>query len=219
MVVARWRGIYVLGMGLLALACGDGTSPPGPPTQLVKSGGDAQSWFFNNPLPAPYSVTVRDANNRGVPGVSVDWAMTTGGGSFSSDPSTTNASGVATTLHTLGTATTYVVMGNVSGLATVTFTASASAPPTAVGVSVNNNFFTPRDTAVQTGGTVTWTQTGTGHNVTFTGGPTPLPANIPDATLVTGTAGDRTRTLTAVGTYTYTCTNHLNMNGSVTVVN
>jgi plastocyanin len=218
MVFARGSGVYVLGMGLLALACGEGTSPPGPPTQLAKGGGDAQSWFFNNPLPTPYSVTVRDANGRGVPSVSVDWAMTTGGGTFSSDPSTTNANGVATTIHTLGTATTYVVMANVSGLTSVTFTASASVPATAVDVSVNNNFFTPRDTAVQTGGTVTWTQSGVGHNVTFSGGPATT-ANIPDATLATGTADNRTRTFTTVGTYNYTCTNHSGMNGTVRVVN
>jgi plastocyanin len=204
------------------LACGGdggGTAPPGPPTQLVISGGNQQDGFFNNPLPTPYSVTVRDANNRGVPGVSVDWAMTTGGGTFSSDPSTTNSNGVATTVHTLGTATTYVVTANVTGLTSAMFTANASAPPTSAAVDVRDNNFNPQNAVVQTGGTVTWTRTGLdAHNVTFGSGPaTPTP--ISETDLATGDAPSRTRMLTAVGTYNYTCTNHIGMNGTVRVVN
>src|SRR3972149_3161046 len=96
---ARGNRLPALGVGLLVLGCGGGggggggTGPPGPPTQLVKSGGDGQSWYFNNPLPMPYSVTARDANNRTVPSVSVDWAITTGlPSSLSPDPSTTHSS-------------------------------------------------------------------------------------------------------------------------------
>src|SRR5439155_290047 len=91
--------------------------------------GGAQAGFFNRPLPMPYSVTVYDANNRPVPGVSVAWQIITGGGTLSTNPSITNSSGVATTIHTLGTATTYVVSATVTGLPSVTFTATASAPP------------------------------------------------------------------------------------------
>ena len=128
MIVAGWSRLCVLGVALVALAC-NGTEPPGPPAQFVKSGGDAQAGYFNTPLAMPYSVTVSDANNRPVPGVSVDWAIVTGGGSLSSNPSITNASGVATTTHTLGSATLYVVTATVEGLPSVTFTATASAPP------------------------------------------------------------------------------------------
>ena len=128
MSVSGWRRWCLLGVGLVALAC-NGTEPPGPPAQVVKSGGDAQAGYFNTPLAMPYSVTVSDADNRPVPGVSVDWAIVTGGGSLSSNPSVTNASGVATTTHTLGSATLYVVTATVEGLPSVTFTATASAPP------------------------------------------------------------------------------------------
>src|SRR6266702_4786398 len=66
----------------------------------------------------------------------------------------------------------------------------------------------------QSGGTVTWTWAGQNtHNLTFSGGPTPQPAN--QANQVTGTAQ---RTLTTVGSYSYACTNHFNMNGTVRVV-
>src|SRR5207247_6887701 len=128
MIVVGWNRSWVLGVALVALECNT-TEPPGPPAQVVKSGGDAQAGFFNTPLPMPYSVTVYDANNRPVPGVSVAWQIITGGGTLSTNPSITNSSGVATTIHTLGTATTYVVSATVTGLPSVTFTATASAPP------------------------------------------------------------------------------------------
>ena len=206
-------------VGVATLACNsDGTTPPGPPDHLVRSGGDQQNWYFNNPLPAPYSVTVLDASNRPVPGVSVAWSPLLGtDGSFSSNPSTSDANGVATTVHTLGTATIYVVNVVVSGVSTTQFVANAYAPGTAVGVAVTNNAFTPRDTAVQTGGMVTWTWNSgtTQHNVTYTGGPTPLPTSSPNQS---GTTTFST-TFTAVGTYTYHCTIHpATMNGTVVVV-
>src|SRR2546422_5864960 len=57
MAFARWDRELAWAVGLLLLACnGDGTSPPGPPTDLAKSGGDGQSWYFNNPLPVSLSV-------------------------------------------------------------------------------------------------------------------------------------------------------------------
>ncbi len=119
----------IFGAVLTVLACNNSTQPPGPPASVVKTGGDAQAGYFNTALPIPYSVTVLDANSRGVPGVSVDWAIVTGGGSLSSNPSTTNANGTASTTHTLSSATVYVVTATVSGLPPVTFTASATAHP------------------------------------------------------------------------------------------
>jgi len=213
------KRVLTLVAGVWAWACnGDSTQPPGPPDHLVRTGGDQQKWYFNNPLPLPYGVTVLDASARPVPGVSVAWSPLVGSdGSFSSNPSTTNSSGVATTVHTLGTATTYVVNVIVTGVPTTQFTANASAPGTAVNVAVTNFAFTPQDTAVQTGGTVTWTWNSgtTPHNVTYTGGPTPLPTSSSDQS---GTTTFST-TFTTVGKYTYRCTIHpTQMNGTVVVV-
>jgi plastocyanin len=220
MRLARLKRPATLGAAVAVIACADGgTTPPGPPSQIARSGGHGQSGYFNTPLPIPYSATVRDANNRPVRGVSVDWVRTLGGGTLSADRSTTNADGVATTLHTLGTATTYVVTATVTSVpVSVTFTASASAPPSAA-VDVRDNNFNPSNVVVQTGGTVTWTKTGAdAHNVTFTSGPT-TPATVSETDLATGTVASRTRTLAAAGTYNYRCTNHGGMNGTVTVVN
>ncbi len=224
MKLARWDPRLMLGLGVLALACGGdgggGTGPctPGVATQLVKSG-DAQIWYVNNPLPAPLSVTARDANNCPVPGVVVNWAVGSGGGGVNPAQSTTSAAGVATTTDSVGATSPQTVTATFTGLpAPVTFTATASAPPTAGAVDVQDNKFNPTNVVVQTGGAVTWTRTGSNsHNVTFGSGPA-TPAKIADADLATGTADARTRTLTAVGTYNYTCTNHIGMNGTVKVV-
>jgi plastocyanin len=218
MAFARWGRVQVVAVGWLALACNGGEAPPGPPDHFVKSGGDQQNWYFNNPLPVPYSVTVLDPSNRPVPGVTVNWSPLLGSdGSFSSNPSTTNSSGVATTVQTLGAATLYVVNVVVAGVSTTQFVANAFAPDTVVGVAVTNNAFTPRDTAVQIGGRVIWTWNSgtTPHNITYTGGPTPLPTSSSDQA---GTTTFSTPFPT-VGKYTYHCTIHpTQMTGSVTVV-
>src|SRR5947208_17000365 len=133
MTFLRRGGLPMLGAGLLVLACGGdgggGTGPctPGAATQLVKTGGDAQSWYFNNPLPAALSVTARDANNCAVPGVVVNWAVASGGGAVSPTQSTTGTSGVAATADSIGATSPQTVTATFSGLATpVTFTATAS---------------------------------------------------------------------------------------------
>src|SRR3989454_7267516 len=99
----RWDRLPALGVVGLLLACGGdgggGTGPctPGPATQLAKNGGDAQSWYVNNPLPTPLSVIVRDANNCPLPRVVVKWAIQAGGGGVRPPPSTTNSSGGTST--------------------------------------------------------------------------------------------------------------------------
>jgi len=109
------------------LACNGGTEPAGPPAQIAKVSGDLQQGSFNTALPLPYSVEVTDAKGRDVPGVEVTWTIVLGGGSLSGTADTTDQSGIASTVHTLGTASTYVVRATVFGLPSVTFSATASA--------------------------------------------------------------------------------------------
>ena len=204
------------GAVLGALSCGGGggggTSPPGPPTDLTKSGGDAQSWYFNNPLPTLLSVTAHDASGRAVPGVVVTWAVTSpsGSGAVSPTQSTTNASGVATTTDSVGTSTIQTVSATFNGLpGPVSFTENAQGPPTSGAVDVGDQFFRPSSLVVQVGGTVTWTWIGTEpHSVTFNGG----------ADSGTKTAGTFPQTFANPGTFTYHCVVHGNMSGTVTVV-
>jgi len=216
MSVLGRKKLCVLGAVLGVLSCGGdgGTTPPGPPVDLLKAG-DNQSWYFNNPLPTALSVTAVDVDGRPVPGVAITWAVATGDGTVTPTQSTTNASGVATTTDSIGGSTIQTVSATFTGLAgPVSFTAHATTPPTSAAVSVEDNHFNPQNSVVQTGGTVTWTWAGANpHTLTFTFGPTPLPAN--QSAQMSGTAS---RTITAVGTYNYTCTIHGGMNGTLTVV-
>ena len=224
MILWRWHRLPALGVGLLALACGGGGGGgggmgpcmPGAATQLVKTGGDAQSWYFNNPLPASLSVTARDANNCPVPGVAVNWTVASGGGGVSPAQSTTSASGIATTTDSIGSSSTQTVTATFTGLATpATFSVTASAPPASAAVTVSNNNFAPDNSVIQSGSTVTWTWAAGAdfHNVTFTSGPTPLPPSS-----ATQNTGSHAATITTVGTYGYHCTIHAGMDGTVRVV-
>jgi plastocyanin len=79
-------------------------------------------------------------------------------------------------------------------------------------VSMKNIAFTPEAIKVASGAVVTWTNNdGFAHNVTFDGGAVPASNNI-DA----GVAKAMTMP-TAAGTYTYKCTIHSGMTGSVQV--
>src|SRR6266568_3789327 len=186
----RWDRLPALGVGLL-LACGGdggggmGPCTPGAATQLVKTSGNPPAWYFNNPLPSALNVTARDANNCAVPGVVVNWAVASGGGAVNPTQSTTGTTGVAATADSIGSTSPQTVTATFAGLAApVTFTATASASPTSVGATVNSNFFSPKDTVVRIGGAVTWTWNSgtTPHNVTYSSGPAPLPANSPTQT-------------------------------------
>src|SRR2546425_1564718 len=165
-----------------ALACGGnggGTTPPGPPVDLLKTpAGDNQNWYFNNPLPTALSVTAVDVDGRAVPGVVITWAVTSGDGAVTPMQSTTQANGVASTTDSVGSATLQRVSATFSGLAgPATFTEAATTPPTAATVSVEDNHFTPQNSVVQTGGSVKGERARrAGHNLTLTLGPPPPPA-------------------------------------------
>ena len=210
---ARWGVLVVI---LWASGCnGDGTQPPGPPSDVMPSGGDGQNWYFNNPLPTPLRVTVVDLSGRPVPGVVVMWAVSSGSGAVSPVQSTTDASGEASTTDSVGSATIQRVSATVTGVpSAANFTEVATTPPTSAAVSLQNLAFNPDSVVVQSGGTVTWTWNdgATQHNVTFTSGP----ARPPDSP--TKASGTFAPTFTTAGTYGYHCTIHGNMTGTVVVV-
>jgi len=162
------------------------------------------------------SVKALDANNCAVPGVVINWAVASGGGGVSPAQSTTNASGVASAIDSIGGSTPQSVTATpaITSLATLTFSETAAAPPTSAAVDVKDNFFSPQSAVIKTGGTVTWTWGGAAaHNVTYSGGPTPRPADGPNQT-----TGMFSSTITVVGTYDYHCTNHAGMSGTITVL-
>jgi len=104
---------------------------------LALNGGDNQSGVINTQLAASPSVLVKTPGAGAVPvsGVTVNWAVTAGGGSVLSNVSTTDNSGVATNFWTVGGtagADNQGLSATVAGLtgSPVTFVASATAPPT-----------------------------------------------------------------------------------------
>ena len=104
--------------------------------------------------------------------------------------------------------------GTGGGAGTATATASVSATQSDDGYGTAVFSFSPASVSITRGGTVTWTNASnsTLHNVTFSG--QGAPANISNFTASSGTV---TRTFTTAGTYSYQCTNHAGMNGTVRV--
>lgn len=86
--------------------------------------------------------------------------------------------------------------------------ASAAPPPTAAAIGISNFSFTPSVLTVAAGSTVTWTNTDAAtHALRFTDQDgTPMP-----------TGGSYSRSFNAPGTYTYQCSVHPYMTGTVVV--
>ncbi|MDT8439995.1 MAG: hypothetical protein RQ729_13410, partial [Wenzhouxiangellaceae bacterium] len=112
------------------------TLSAGPAAQMAINGGDGQSAVAGQAVAVLPSVIVRDANDNPVEGVSVNFAVASGGGSVTGASATTNASGIATVgSWTLGTAvgenTLTATSDGLTG-SPLLFTATAqNAPPTA----------------------------------------------------------------------------------------
>lgn len=131
-----------------------------------------------------------------------------------------NATGVATVNGASGLVTgvsagsanitALATMGSATASSFVTITVNAPAFPSSATVNTPGTSFDPASVDIAVGGTVTWNITGIPHNVTFAGG-AGAPANIP-----TGTGTD-SRTFNTVGTFNYSCTLHIGMNGTVVV--
>jgi plastocyanin len=162
-----------------------------------------------------YTVQSRDSHGNPKGGVTIDWAVATGGGSITPAQNTTAANGNASAQRTLGAGTgVQTATAIAAGLATpdtVTFTTTAAIVTT---VQVRNNFFNPDAVTVPLNTIVTY-DWGTGptlvHNVTFAA-MAGAPGNIGDRQ-----SGSINRTFGTVGTFNYQCTNHPGMTGTVTV--
>jgi hypothetical protein len=126
------------------------TANPGAPASIYISEGNQQSAYAGSPLPYHLRATVKDSYNNLVPGVVVDWALTQGKGSFSSNSSSTNIRGHAITKLTLGN-TSGVVGGTatVHGMKTLSasFTETAVVQPMSLPAS---NTVTPNNKRVAT---------------------------------------------------------------------
>ncbi len=110
---------------LFAAACDDDDDDDNPfvpvVTTITLTSGSPQT-VARNGTSTPLTVTVRDQNGDPISGRVVNWAVATGGGTLASTSSTTNAQGVATMTYTAGaTAGTATVTATVGNLTPVTF--------------------------------------------------------------------------------------------------
>jgi leishmanolysin len=138
--------VVVAAAGVIA-ACGGGgggTQPPGPPANIAANSTTSQTGLTGNSVTTLPSVKVTDADGRAVPGASVLFQLTGGGGSIGGAVATTNSSGVASlgswTLGPSAGANTVDASGNGTTLAgaPVTFTVNASAPVSNFTIALQN---------------------------------------------------------------------------------
>jgi len=121
------------------------TGTAGAPASIAVNAGDGQSAAAGSPVAVAPSVLVSDASGNPVPGVTVNFVVTAGGGSVAGGSATTSAGGIAqVTSWTLGSAAgtgNNTLQASVSGLpGSVTFTASATAAAAAtLAISAGNN--------------------------------------------------------------------------------
>jgi hypothetical protein len=103
----------------------------GPATQMALSAGDNQTASLGAAVKVAPSVIVKDAKGRPVPGVSVAFAVASGGGSVTGSPARTDATGIATVGSwklgtTVGANTLTATSAGLTG-SPVTFTATGDA--------------------------------------------------------------------------------------------
>jgi plastocyanin len=187
------------------------TGTAGNATTLEKSADDGTTAAPGSQV--VYTVVTKDARGNARGGVTIDWAVGTGGGSVTPAQSVTGTDGTAQATRTLGATpgaqTTTATAAALAGAPQVTFTTTASAV-----VQVSNNLFTPSSVTIAAGANVTWTwQAGSDlHNVTFNS-VAGAPTHISDRN-----TGSESRTFSTAGSFPYHCTIHgLSMSGTVTV--
>jgi plastocyanin len=194
-------------------ACGGGggdsggtTNPPPPATV------NSVSLTRTNVLLKPTETTTitatpKDASGNTLSGHTVTWTVLPATGVAGITPN-----GASVTISGTANGTATVTATSDTKTADVHVTVSSAIPTAAdVDVGANGNNFTPADTDILSGGSVTFAWHGVTHNVTWLTTPASV-ANITDRS--TGSVGV---TLNQAGTYNYHCTIHPGMDGTVTV--
>lgn len=221
---ARLSAGGLLAAALVVAACGSGADAglvPNPTTLTVSKAqpsGDGQSGTPGEPLAQPIRIV---ATRGGTPeaGIGVTWTAT-GTGSLAPASGTTDASGIASTVWTLGqeqgTQTAQAVVSGALG-SPLTFSAAAGGGGVPLSATVvlrttGGNRFDPSAVTIRVGGTVTWVWGDGVHDVTSAGPPSFAssgPANGPPRSYPV--------TFNTAGVYDYECTVHNGMTGQVTV--
>lgn len=209
---ASRRSLLLVGAALLLAACGGGDDGGGPTTP-------SPTVTLDNIAVTPTTVTLDAGQSQALTatGRSASGA-TVSGVTFSYNSSNTGVASVTSSGSVVGvaagTATITVsgALGGVTRTTTVGVTVNGALPMAVTVVAgANSNDFTPASVAIARGGTVTWTFGALLHNVDFqgtAGAPTSIP-NTSNASVA--------RTFNSAGTFSYVCSLHSGMNGTVQV--
>ena len=188
------------------------TAMVGEATQMNKIDGDNQATVRGEIFNAPFVIQVVDQHGNGKEGVTVNWSVD-GPADLLTATSPTDALGFGR-----GYLTAHDVLGDVTLTATV---AGLTGSPqvfngSIIGatstVNVVNNAFEPNALTIQAGGAVRWVLVGSGHTVTSTGG-----GVIPNSPVLTTGQTWGPISFASAGIYTYECSEHPAMTGTITV--
>lgn len=116
------------------------TALTSPPTRIISVSGNNQTGVVGNPLAQDVVVRVTDDLNNPKAGVTVTFAIASGGGSLSAANAVSDASGNATVKWTLGPSTgAQSLLATVGGLTPLTLNATATSEPAAAVIVVSGN--------------------------------------------------------------------------------
>jgi lysophospholipase L1-like esterase len=123
------------------------------PALVVYNGGDGQSAEVNSPVANVPAVRVVDAANVGVPGFTVTFAVTSGGGTVTGGDALTNINGFASVGSWVlgpnaGPNTLTATAGTLQGSPIVFSATGVAAPPVAMAINAGNQQSVPSNTAV-----------------------------------------------------------------------
>ena len=178
----------------------------GAAASMGAAGGAGQTGSLGSALATPLQVRVVDQFGNGVSGVTVGWAVTSGGGSVAPATSVTNADGLAAATQTLpATAGAATVTATATGLSPATFTNTSVTSTGTATVQLMNSQFQPSTLTVAAGTAVTfqWNDGATQHTIF-----PESPATIPSDQTPAAAPHAYTVTFTAPGTYRYYCSIH-----------
>ena len=142
-----WRWMFACAIPALAtqVSCGGSDTPattipvnPATPAAIIAVSSTTLTGTAGQPVSALPSVKVSSNSGAPVSGAGVTFTVTSGGGTITDATQTTNTSGIATVgSWTLGaSAGTNTLTASTTGLTSVTFTVTASAPTAPVTLSV-----------------------------------------------------------------------------------
>ena len=106
----------IAGAIVTAAACSDHPLSPSAPASVSAVSGDAQAILVGDRASAPLVALVKNSGGSPLPNVTVNWSVTSGGGSLSAVTTTTDANGQAQTTYFSGaTADTVKVTASTGG--------------------------------------------------------------------------------------------------------